>query len=313
DSLEKLTSFASPGGAEIPFIGVRASVAEEWFKRVGKNLADIQGEIDRKLEPASFAFAEDLTIAIKTNVQSMSKPVANVVGFLPGTTSEYVVIGAHYDHLGTGEQYSLAPDMAGSVHPGADDNASGTAAVMALARWFGTQPKQRRGLIFVAFAGEEIGLLGSTWFTHSGIVPLNDVVGMINMDMVGRMRDHSLIVGGTSTGEGLRERVLSAAKRFPFEVQTGSQAVYGSSDHTSFTSHGIPALFFFTGLHADYHRPSDTAEKINARDTALIAELVANVASSLAQSPDRPAFRSPGRKNACPEQIIVHTSPASDR
>jgi len=122
------------------------------------------------------------------------KTAHNVAGYLPGTTDEYVAIGAHYDHLGLGEQYSLAPSLAGTVHPGADDNASGTAGVIELARWFSTQPKQKRGILFLTFAGEELGLLGSSYYVNHPTFPLDKDVAMINMDMIGRVREGKVFI-----------------------------------------------------------------------------------------------------------------------
>ena len=313
DALEKLTELPSPGGAGLISAGLRADVAEEWFAGTGKSLASIEENIDRRLEPESFEFPEDLRIEWHAHVESTEKQVANVVGYLPGETQEYVIAGAHYDHLGTGEQFSLAPAGAGMIHPGADDNASGTAAVLALARWFGAQPKLHRGIVFAAFAGEEIGLLGSTRFTDSPALPLKNAVAMINMDMIGRMRERSLMVGGVASGDGLREIVETAARDFPFELQMSGQAVYGSSDHTAFTSHEIPVLFFFTGLHPDYHRPTDTVDKIDGRNTALIADLAGSVVRSLAQSASRPAFHYMNGKKGCTAGTLPHTRDESDR
>jgi Zn-dependent M28 family amino/carboxypeptidase len=309
DNLEKLSALPSPGSAGLPFAGIRSGIVEEWFQLAGRDFADTQADIDRRLEPVSFD-VPGVEVEIHTEVVNEQRMVSNVVGYIPGTTSEYVIVGAHYDHLGNGEQFSLSGDNAGAMHPGADDNASGTAAVMAIARWFGSQRPMRRGVLLVTFAGEEVGLLGSTWFTQSPPLPLRDAVAMINMDMIGRMREKSLIVGGVDSGTGLRPKVEAAAKGYPFELQTGSQAVYGSSDHTSFTSHGIPALFFFTGLHADYHRPGDTVDKIDRRNTPLIADLVADIAAAIADAPDRPVFRGRSDAKTCPDENNPHTRSA---
>jgi Zn-dependent M28 family amino/carboxypeptidase len=247
------------------------------------------------------------------DVVSDQRKIANVVGYVRGTTSEYVIVGAHYDHLGYGEQFSLAPDHNGALHPGADDNASGTAAVLALSRWFGSQPPMRRGVVFVTFAGEEVGLLGSTWFTHAPPLPLSDAVAMLNMDMIGRMKEKSLTIGGLDTAAGLRARVEALARGYPFDLQTGTQAVYGSSDHTAFLARSIPSLFFFTGLHADYHRPGDTADKIDKRNTPLIADFVAEITTALADATTRPVFRRQSQSGTCSEQIIPHTATAMRR
>ena len=136
DNLDHVTALPSPGGAGIPFFEVKAAVVEPWFTETGKNFAEMQSEVDRTLQPHSFAFP-NFTIEMDSDVTARAEQINNVAGYLPGATPEYVVVGAHYDHLGNGEQFSLAPDKIGTLHPGADDNASGTAAVIELARWFG--------------------------------------------------------------------------------------------------------------------------------------------------------------------------------
>jgi hypothetical protein len=290
DALDPITVLPSPGSAGMPFVQVRSEVIGKWFAHAGRSFADTQTEIDQKRHPASFAFPESMRISLHADVRNTQKEVANVVGYIPGETPEYVIIGAHYDHLGLGEQYSMAPDQSGAIHPGADDNASGTAGVLGLARWFASHPKMKRGILFIAFAGEEIGLLGSSHYTAAPLLPLRDAVAMINLDMVGRLRDHKLTVGGTSSGDGMKALVGAAAKRAGLELQTDDTAVYGSSDHTTFKARMMPVLFFFTGLHADYHRPSDTADRIDPKATAQVVDFAGAVAAELAQRRGRIAF-----------------------
>jgi Zn-dependent M28 family amino/carboxypeptidase len=232
----------------------------------------------------------DIRLRLRTAVTNTQLPVFNVAGYLPGTTDEYVVIGAHYDHLGLGEQYSLAQEKTGTVHPGADDNASGTAGMLAIARWLAAQPTMRRGVLFLAFSGEEIGLLGSTHYTAHPLLPIERAVAMLNMDMIGRMRDRKLTVGGASSGAGLRVMLEHLGERFSLDLQMGEDAVYGSSDHTAFKARSIPVLFFFTGLHGDYHRPTDTADKVDVKAAARVAEFAGAVALNLAQRSERLAF-----------------------
>jgi hypothetical protein len=222
-------------------------------------------------------------------VERVVKTAHNVAGYLPGSTDEYIVIGAHYDHLGLGEQFSMAPSLAGTIHPGADDNASGTAGVIELARWFAAQPKQKRGILFLTFAGEELGLLGSSYYVNHPELPLGQDVAMINMDMIGRVRDGKLFIGGVGTGSTLRKFLEEAAPKYKLHIDY-SEAGYGSSDHTSFTTKQVPVLFFFSGLHADYHKPSDTWDKIDAPDAATVLQLVAEVGEDLREAPDRPQF-----------------------
>jgi aminopeptidase YwaD len=218
------------------------------------------------------------------------KTVHNVAGYLPGETDEYVVIGAHYDHLGLGGQYSLAPSMTGTVHPGADDNASGTAGVIELARWFTTQPKQKRGVLFLTFAGEELGLLGSNYYVAHPELPLEKAVAMLNMDMIGRVRDGKIYVGGAATGSNLRAMLDRIAPQHPLKIDYSDMGEAGGSDHMSFTIGKVPALFFFSGLHSDYHKPSDTWDKIDAPDAAKVLDLVADIAGALCQTSERPQF-----------------------
>ena len=289
DELEKFTETAGPGDAGIPFLQVRYEIAQRWFAMARKNPDEIQKGIDQDLQPRSFVFPDALQVDANLDVEREVKTVHNVAAYLPGTTDEYVVIGAHYDHLGLGYEFSMAPSLAGTIHPGADDNASGTAGVIELARWFAAQPKQKRGILFLTFAGEELGLLGSSYFVNHPLLPLDKDVTMINMDMIGRVRDGRLFIGGVGTGSTLKKLLEEASPKYGLHIDY-SEAGYGSSDHTSFTTKQVPVLFFFSGLHADYHKPSDTWDKIDAPDAARVLQLVAEVGEDLREAPDRPAF-----------------------
>ncbi|HXG04122.1 MAG TPA: M28 family peptidase [Candidatus Binatia bacterium] len=210
---------------------------------------------------------------------------ANVIGVLPGRDPERrheaVVIGAHYDHLGRGAPGSPA---AGAIHHGADDNASGTAVVLALARAFAEAGGAPRTLVFVAFAGEELGLLGSARYVEQPPVPLARTILMINLDMVGRLRAGRLHVGGVDSGHGLRALVEQAAGGLPLDLQLHGDP-WTPSDHTSFYAAGVPVLFLFTGLHPDYHQPGDTWNKINAEGLATVAAFAARVTSAAVTAP----------------------------
>jgi hypothetical protein len=221
-------------------------------------------------------------------------PTANVIGIVPGTDprlkDEAIVIGAHYDHVGRGGRASRATtEDRGAIHHGADDNASGTAAVLALARAFAAAGGAPRTLVFAAFAGEEIGLLGSAHYASHPAWPLDRTVLMVNLDMVGRLRNGRLHVGGADTGTGLRDIVTDAARDLPLSVELRGDPG-SASDHSSFYRAGRPVLFFFTGLHADYHRPSDTWDKINAPGLASVTTLVARVVSAVAAAPTTPRY-----------------------
>jgi hypothetical protein len=209
---------------------------------------------------------------------------------LAGQTDEYVIVGAHYDHLGLGQQNSLAPSQIGKVHPGADDNASGTAGVVELAHEVATTSAHRRGFLFLCFAGEEEGLLGSAYYAAHPLKPLASAVAMINMDMIGRIRDNKLYIGGIATGSTFKSVVDHATDHANFQADQSEIGGYGASDHTSFTAKQIPTLFFFSGLHSDYHKPSDTWDKINPQDAVRVLNEVSEIATTLADAPDRPQF-----------------------
>jgi hypothetical protein len=290
DQLEKFGIAVGPTNARIPFVQVTEARVDRWFTDAGKNLDKIEADIDKDLKPQSFAFPDTIRVDANLDVERAVKTVHNVAALLPGQTDEYVIIGAHYDHLGLGGQHSLAPSLTGTIHPGADDNASGTAGVMELARFFATQPRHKRGILFLNFAGEEQGLLGSAYYADHPILPLAKAVVMINLDMIGRMRDNKLYIGGTASGSNLKPMLEKIIPTSGLRVDYSGGTTEGSSDHTSFTSHQVPALFFFSGLHADYHKPSDTWDKIDAPAAAKLLALVADVAQSLRDAPDRPAF-----------------------
>ena len=290
DQLEKFGETSGPGNAGIAFVQVRAEVADQWLEASGQSLEKLQAEIDKTLKPASFALPASLALELNVDVERENKTVHNVAGYLPGETDEYVILGAHYDHLGLGEQFTLAPSLVGTVHPGADDNASGTAGVLELAHWFQGQPRHKRGILFLAFAGEELGLLGSSHYANHPDLPLGKAVTMINLDMIGRLRDKKVYVGGTGTGSTFGELLKAASARHGVQTDLSEKAGYGSSDHMSFTMKQMPVLFFFSGLHADYHKPSDTWDKIDAPGAVKLLELISDVMGTLADEPGRPQF-----------------------
>jgi membrane-associated protease RseP (regulator of RpoE activity) len=216
-------------------------------------------------------------------------PSENVFAVLPGRDpslrSEYVVVGAHFDHLGTSTEGALDPDARGAVRRGADDNASGTAAVLELARLLAVSPT-RRSIIFANFTGEEEGLLGSAYFADHMPVPIDSVDAMLNFDMVGRMKNDRLIVYGVATATELPALLDSANRVSPLRV-AGQGDGFGPSDHSSFYAKNIPVLHFFTDLHDDYHRASDTPEKINAAGEARVVAFAERVLRNIADRPGR--------------------------
>ncbi|HMF57516.1 MAG TPA: M20/M25/M40 family metallo-hydrolase [Pyrinomonadaceae bacterium] len=275
---------------------------------------------------------QNITLTIATDIARREVPAMNVVGILEGSDpqlkSEAIVIGAHYDHLGRGGQGSLAP-REGDIHHGADDNASGVAGLLELARIFSAQRiKIKRTLVFIAFSGEEEGLLGSSFYVNHPVVPLERTIAMINMDMIGRMRDNKLIIGGVGTAKEWREWIEGAntaqginvtatatpesrgqrqpTNGVPIVVSANGSTIvslngnsfaltlnedgYGPSDHSSFYAKKIPVLFFWTGNHDDYHKPSDTVDRINFTDEARIVSFVASIIRSVDAGQQRPTY-----------------------
>jgi hypothetical protein len=284
----------------IPILQVGRSTLDEVIKAsLGRSLSEIQKTIDESLEPQSGPLA-GWRIRGRTAIERVQAEGRNLLGLLPGQgrpaeaaavaidPRETVVLGAHYDHLGYGGVNSAAPGDK-TVHHGADDNASGTALLVEVARRLAAGPPLPRSVLFAAFSGEERGLLGSGHYTANPAVPLADTVAMVNLDMVGRLDGDTIIVHGTGTGTGLEPLVdrLVAAHGLEAAKEPGG---FGPSDHASFYAKKVPVLHLFTGSHADYHRPTDTADKINYQGMARLADLVTALVRELASSPERPAY-----------------------
>jgi hypothetical protein len=290
DLLTKFGSVSGPVNSGILLVQAKNAAVEAWFHAAGKSLADVQGQINSSGKPASFSFPDNLRLALKVDIENTQATINNVLAYLPGETDEYVIVGAHYDHLGRGNFDSLAPSQIGQIHPGADDNASGTAGVLELARRLAPMKgKLHRGILFASFAGEELGLLGSAAWVNEPTRPLDKAVAMLNMDMIGRIKDDKVYIGGVGTGSTFQVMLEQAQAKAGFKIEY-SPGGYSSSDHTSFVTKRIPVLFFFSGLHSDYHKPSDTWEKINADAAVRLLDLVENVSQRIASTTERPAF-----------------------
>jgi aminopeptidase YwaD len=221
-----------------------------------------------------------------------SWPTQNVFAVLPGRDpalrGQYVVVGAHFDHLGTASDNALDPTVKGAVRLGADDNASGTAAVLELARLFAANPP-RRSILFANFSGEEEGLLGSAYFVENSPVPLDSVGAMVNFDMVGRLRNDRLIVFGVATATELQRILDSANAVQPLKVAAQGDG-FGPSDHSSFYAKNIPVLHFFTDSHEQYHRATDVPATINAAGEARVVGFAERVIRDIADRPARLTF-----------------------
>ncbi len=305
DRLSRLT-YDNSGEAGIP-VAVISSQTATWL--LG-DLSGLKAIADARSRTGGPRTGHNINLQI--DISRRESPSFNVVGILPGSDpklkNEAIVIGAHYDHLGLGGEGSLAP-REGEIHHGADDNASGTAGVLELARMFTQGPKPRRTIVFIAFSGEEEGLIGSNYYVNHPVVPLANTVAMINMDMIGRLKDQKLTIGGVGTAQEWKDAIKrtqdsstspqtipasagnhsSTSVVSPFAL-TLNEDGYGPSDHSSFYSKQIPVLFFWTGTHNDYHKPSDTAEKINYQGEARIVSFVADVVRDIDKSDKRPTF-----------------------
>jgi Zn-dependent M28 family amino/carboxypeptidase len=242
------------------------------------------------LQPFDARSAEDAHMG-RTEARHTENVIALLRGTDPVLRNEYVVIGAHFDHLGRSPTFAQDPEAKDAIRNGADDNASGTAAVVELARLLVANPP-RRSVIFANFSAEELGLLGSLWFVGHPPVPLDHVVAMLNFDMVGRLRNDKLIVYGTSTATELKAILDSANAVSGAEALkvTGIGDGYGPSDQTSFYAKGIPVLHFFTDLHEDYHRATDDADKVSAAGEARVVDLALRVARTIADRPSHLTF-----------------------
>lgn len=279
------------GTESLPVVHCRRAIVEEWISTsLGKSLRDLEQQIDQTLKPHS-AELKSAHVQGTVAVVRPGKTVRNVVGVLEGEgdlASETIIIGAHYDHLGRGGWGSLASGVNDEVHNGADDNASGTAVLIEAARQLAasTQSRRRR-VVFIGFAAEELGLYGSKRYIQDPLVPLSDTVAMLNLDMVGRLRDRQLTMYGTGTAVEWPNWLsrLSANHDLSLHMEPSG---FGPSDHAPFYEQGIPVLHFFTGFHPEYHRPTDDADLLNIEGMRQITDLLVNLVKQLDSAEARP-------------------------
>ncbi|MEP6704417.1 MAG: M20/M25/M40 family metallo-hydrolase, partial [Acidobacteriota bacterium] len=326
DRLSRLNYDRMLGETAVPVVGITRERGAELLGADDNGLTALEVSLSNKAtsHPADTpktpfeGFAAKATAEIKIALVKRPVDAYNVIGVLPGTDpklkDEAIIIGAHYDHLGHGGSGSLAANST-DIHHGADDNASGASAVIELARQFARSKKNKRTLIFMAFSGEEEGLLGSKYYVNNPVWPLDKTIAMINMDMIGRLNANKLTVGGIGTASEWKgivqgvdvgffgnvpgskvvteirfENGVQVEKTSPkFTLQLNEDG-FGPSDHSSFYGKRIPVLFFFTGTHADYHKPSDTADKINYEGLERITNYVGAIARSIDQNPTRPTY-----------------------
>ncbi len=298
DDLLKLRydqSFATSG---IPCVTMQRSILQSWMSLRKKDLKWIQDYIKEKKEPVNFELPVNITL--QTEVVKVMGRTANVVGYLEGNDAarkeEVVVVGAHFDHLGFGGEGSgsMKPD-AHEIHNGADDNASGTSALIELAQKFSAdRTSLARSILFIGFSAEEIGTVGSQYYVNNPSFPLTKTVAMLNMDMVGRLKDNTLTVSGVGTSPIWTDVVKKwNSGADTLNIKTSPEG-FGPSDHSQFYGEDIPVLFFFTGTHTDYHKPSDDWEKLNYDGEQRIAKYVYAIAKDVQSKTDRPQFAKAG-------------------
>jgi Zn-dependent M28 family amino/carboxypeptidase len=281
-------TFAGP--STIPVLQIKQAVANRLLAAAGAaDLKTLRDQIDAEFKPRSMEL-KDQTVFGQVQIESMTAHVKNVMAALPGTgpnADEFVVVGAHYDHLGLGRLGGMFGPP-GSIYHGADDNASGTATVLELASRLAHAPPPTRTIVFICFTAEEEGLIGSQYFIKHPPVSLDRIVAMVNLDMVGRIRQQTLYVGGQGTAKDFDAILGQADMDSPLKLKSIGRGGMGPSDHMSFAQRRIPVLFFFSGIHADYHRPTDVAEKINQEGIGEVADFTAKVLAGLTRMPRDP-------------------------
>jgi len=294
--LAPMTFDTALAGSGIVALTGTGAVADALFKTAGKTVEEAQKALD-DANPHATGFAiPDVTVRLHANVVREKKTGHNVVAYLPATTpvetvaKPWVAIGAHYDHLGHGEAGNTlaTKEDAARVHAGADDNASGSAAVLGIASIVASEPRHRNVLIAL-WSGEELGLIGSTSFAMAPPVPLHAFAAYFNFDMVGRMQDNKLNIQATGTSPAWARLIEQANIAAGFDLQL-QEDPYQPTDVATFNSASVPCLSFFTGTHADYHKPSDTPDKIDYEDLDRIITFAASLIRRVEDAREAPAF-----------------------
>jgi len=272
----------------IPAFHITRKLADLILKANNQTIEELEKNLNQFRKPVSFN--SGITLSGQSDLIQTTVPTRNVVMEIPGNDKilkdEYVILGAHFDHLGWGGpgSGSRVPDTVG-VHHGADDNASGVAMVLELAKRLSASRKMlKRSVLVISFSGEEEGLLGSRWFADHALIDLRKVNAMVNLDMVGRLNENSLVqISGVGTSDTLKKMIYSSCDTSVLKLSLASEG-YGPSDHSSFYGKNIPVLFLTTGAHLDYHTPADTWDKINYPGMVKVSDLSFNLVSDLANT-----------------------------
>lgn len=307
DDLATPTSFGNEPGP-VPFVHVKQAVVDELLKAAplqiadGKtlgSLAEVAAYIDANLKPVSQPL-KGCSADIKTEFKANSVTAYNLIGVVEGEgplADETIVIGGHYDHLGFGGYGSRAQNRTGEVHNGADDNASGTAAVLELARRFASGPRPKRRLVFICFSGEERGLLGSFHYVKEPVFPLENTVSMLNFDMIGNLKNNRVEVNGVGTAAEFTDIAKKADEVTPVDI-TMTEGAFGGSDHLPFLQRQIPVICCFTGMTDIYHTPDDDFSTLNIEGAVTVIDYSEQLLRGMDGLEKRPEFASsqPGRR-----------------
>ena len=303
--LARLTFETGASHSGIVCASISGDIAAKMFAGAGKDLKKTQAALDKEDPHAEGAFPlKNVSVKLAAAVEHIKKQDRNVLAHIPPVgTSEYVVVGAHYDHLGHGETGGFArKDEEGKVHPGADDNASGTAALLELAGALADESQRmnavafRRGVLFAAWSGEEVGLIGSTHFAEHPPLPLSNVVAYVNFDMVGRLRDNKLNLQGIGSSPAWRKLIEKRNVAAGFNL-TLQEDPYLPTDTTPFYPKQVPVIAFFTGSHEEYHRPADKPDTLNYEGLERIAKFARALVTDLMNGAERPAYAKVEKKD----------------
>lgn len=293
DELIEFRYDRASGIKDFPVVHTKRIFIEKLLLEKGISIGDIQDSIASSLKPFKIDLSE-FSAEIVTNVQEIKKNGRNVGAFIegkdPDLKNNYIVIGAHYDHLGFGKYGSLYRGKDKQIHNGADDNASGVAGVLELAEKLSKCENLKRSVLFFTFSGEELGLLGSNYLVENFPVSVENISAMVNMDMIGRMEDSTVTVFGAGTSGLFKTELPKINDKYNLKLALKDDG-FSPSDNSSFYAKEIPVLFFFTGTHSDYHRPSDDSELINAAGEAYLLEYIHDIVMWLNNLKEEPDYK----------------------
>ena len=295
NNLRPLQYRQSSSTVGLPVIQITHSVANEILKTHGQSIAELRSKLDERLRPLSFQV--DCKVSANVNLKFDKETASNMIGFIDGNDpvlkDEYIIVGAHFDHLGLGGRRSgsLDPDTL-IIHNGADDNASGTAGILELShKLMSNRHLLKRSVLFVCFDAEEKGLLGSKYYSENPVRDISNTAMMINMDMIGRLNNNPVTLGGVGSS-GIFENIIADARKnhtLDIEINMGGMD-FARSDHVSFYRENIPVLFFFTGAHEDYHKPTDDWDKIDYQGEKEVLDFIYELIIDVSQLEEKPAF-----------------------